>query len=117
MRIKFLSDTVSFDSGLVNNYLDIYADHNPLHLFFENRFDDVVCTSNVAQGLSKVSHKEGLQIKRACGWYDRDETCRKKLKIPDTLQPTGEHNHDAVSDARFIAQEHVIQLNWATNEQ
>jgi DNA polymerase III epsilon subunit-like protein len=121
-RMKFLSDTVSFDSNWVNNYLDEYADSEPLHLLFKDdkgnpKFDDVLCTSDVARGLSCVTHEEVVGIKRKLGWYDRDETCREKLGIPNDLQPDAEHNHDAVSDAEYIGKEHIIQMNWAAKHQ
>jgi hypothetical protein len=120
-RIKFLSDTVSFDANWMNNYLDEYANCDPLHLFFTDekgapKFDDVLCTSDVARGLSCVTHEEVITLKRKDGWYDRDDECRKRLKIPESLQPTAEHNHDAVSDAEHIGQEHIIQMNWAVKQ-
>ena len=121
-RVQFLRDTVAFDSAGVNNYLDEFADHDPLNLFFKDekgapKFCDVICTSDIARGLSVVSHDEVLEIKRKQGWYDRDETCRKKLKIPDSFQPDAEHNHDAVSDAEYIGKEHIIQMNWAVEQE
>jgi hypothetical protein len=51
-RIKFLSDTVSFNSTWINYYLSKYIDREPLHLFFDNKFADVCNTTSFHQGLS-----------------------------------------------------------------
>jgi len=117
-RIKFMSDTTAFDSCWINVYLDEFADHDPINLFFTDdkgipKFDDVINTQDIARGLSVVTHQEALELKRKRGWYDRDEECRKRLEIPDDVQPDVEHNHDAVSDAEYIAKEHWIQKKYA----
>lgn len=111
-RIKFMSDTASFDTTFVNVYLDMYVNHDPLHIFFDGEFKDVMCTSDVAQGLSGLQHSQLFQIEKNEGWYNRTMECRKALKIPDSERPDVEHNHDAVSDAQYIGQEHVILLKY-----
>jgi hypothetical protein len=113
LRVILASDTVSFDSSWINVYLDLYANEPPLDLFFDNKFCDVICTSDIARGLSVVSHDEYLKIKRAKGRYSRDETCRFKLGIPESVQPAAKHNHTAVCDAQYIGEEHCIQMLFA----
>ncbi len=112
LRIKFASDTASFDVTWVNYYLDKYANHNPLHVFFDGEFSDVLCTSSFAQGLSCTSHEGALAITRKQGWYSEDVECRRVLNVPTDRKPTAKHNHEAVSDAQYIGSEHLIQAHW-----
>jgi hypothetical protein len=112
-RVFFLTDTVSFDACWINYYLDVYANHLPLHIFFSGEFNDVICTNSFAQGITKVSYTEIMECRINQGWFSREKHCRNTFSIPDTVQPETEHTHNAVDDATNIAQEHVIHLLYA----
>jgi DNA polymerase III epsilon subunit-like protein len=110
-NIQFISDTVSFDSSWINYYLE-YCDHAPLHIFFNNKFKDVICTRSYAQGISHISHQKARSIEVESNWYSRDNHCREILGIPNEIRPLALHDHTSVNDAQFIAEEHLIHVKY-----
>jgi DNA polymerase III epsilon subunit-like protein len=111
--IRFLTDTTSFDATFINYYLAKYTTAPPLHMFFGS-YEDVVCTISYARGLGVLTHEDCNRSKRQLGgMYDTDALCREALKIPPDVKPLAQHNHTAVNDAQYMAEEHAIQLYHA----
>lgn len=112
-RIRFVSDNAAYDAAWIGIYLCQYADHLPLTVFFDDKFQAVIDTSSYHQGLSRVDHVEERLIKKTLGHYSEDRECRRVLMVPEGEVPTAVHDHRAVHDAQEIAEQHLIILKHA----
>lgn len=109
-RIKFISDNCSFDVSWINYYLSKYAQHYPLHVFYDRYWSAVIDTSSYAFGVSKLSYESVNEIIERNNYFSEDQACRKQLNIPITIKPTTNHDHSAVNDATYIGEEHSIHM-------
>jgi hypothetical protein len=113
-RIRFCTDTTSFDCGWINLYLAIYINSRPLHLLFDQQFKDVLELGSYQLGKSNVTHEEELEYverdrkakvkagKEGRGYFSAEKVCLSVLGIKE--RPKAEHNHDALSDSTNIAE-------------
>lgn len=115
-KIRFVSDTVSFDSSWLNLYLCM-AGYYPLHLFFEGKelkrsFVDVISVDDVIKGWSKFSHEKELKFIKKNGWFSSFRFAREELNLPDDIQVSSNPNHDAADDAENIGQNYILFSSW-----
>lgn len=104
-RWTFVTDIYN-DASWIDLYLAEYLnDHPPLHSFF-GKFKDLIQTDSYAYGRSGIKYEEAIEIAEKEGWFSREKSCIKRRKI--TEKPSASHTHDALDDARYIAQMHDI---------
>lgn len=111
-RIRFISDNAAYDAAWVGLYLCQYANHLPLTVFFDDKFQAIIDTSSYHQGLSRLDHVMERKIKAAKGHYSEDRECRKVLSVPDDFVTNATHDHNAMHDAQEIAEQHLIILQF-----
>lgn len=98
-NIELTVDTGGFDTTFINYYLAVFANHNPLHLFFGD-FKDIVNTDDVYRGMVNLSLSEIELYRKTKGWISWRELAAKgkqPLKISEFT-----HDHNALNDAKFI---------------
>ena len=112
-RIQFASDNAGFDAGWVNMYLAEYADHQPLHTFFDGH-RAVLDTSSFAAGVARHTDagKRKFTADTGAKWYKARDAARAALQVPGDVVPLTEHDHTAVNDARHMLEAHLILLEY-----
>jgi hypothetical protein len=121
-RVRFVTDNAAFDPSWVNLYLDLYADHEPLHTFFTHdgvfRYAPIIDTNGVARGISgcTVDDEFVAQLKVDAdgrpGWFSATGAARRLLGIPDSVKSQTVHDHRSVHDAQHILESYQIMMRW-----
>ena len=107
-RVRFVTDNAAFDGAWVSLYLAMFANHSPLHTFFDSRYAPLIDTNAFARGVSSATPDAEFA---AGGSFSATGAARKSLSIPDSVKPTTAHDHRSVNDARHIAEEYLILLD------
>ena len=102
-RIIFWSDFPSFDIAWIDEYLEIYLNHDPIHLFFPNNFSMPFCLTSYAYGISRRYH--------STKYFSKTCAAREVLGVPAEMIPNVPHDHRAIHDAENMIIEHNIILN------
>lgn len=111
-RVRFITDTVGFDQGWMDFYLATFADHAPMHTFFDGKYAPLICTTSVFRGIAGTTLDEEYEAGKDGGWYSATDAARKVLGVPDDVKSNTPHDHRAVHDAQNILETYLIMMRY-----
>jgi len=122
-KLDLLVDTTVFDVSMLNTLLNDHG-HPPIQRIFGN-YRDLTATDSFHAGVAGVTASRRAEVERIHKVFSADRAVKdwwrlREAKLPDWAKtlviswPINEHEHDAWSDALYIAKMHACVHNRLT---